>query len=179
MKKFLASVAVALCALVGSSASALAQNYPPNVLVIVIVSGPVTPGSTVTITITGCQAGETVTVAVDGVTITVSTCTGGGGTSALRRQAAGGSATASFTAPTTVGTHTIRAVGNTSGRVGTLTFTVQPAAAAATTRSGGGGGALPTTGSDSTPTLWIAGTALVVGAGLAGVAWKRRRPTAA
>jgi len=177
VKKFLASVAVALCALVGASASAVAQNYPPTVLIIVIVSGPATPGSTVTITITGCQVGETVTVAVDGVNVTVSTCTGGGGTSALRRQAAGGSATASFTAPG-VGTHTIRAVGNTSGRVGTLDFTVQ-SAGAGTTGSAAGGGALPTTGSDSTPTLRIAGTAVVVGAGLAGVAWRRRRPTAA
>src|SRR5215213_7133631 len=131
VKKFLASVAVALCALVGASASAVAQNYPPTVLIIVIVSGPATPGSTVTITITGCQVGETVTVAVDGVNVTVSTCTGGGGTSALRRQAAGGSATASFTAPG-VGTHTIRAVGNTSGRVGTLDFTVQSAGAGTT-----------------------------------------------
>ena len=178
MKKLIASVALALCAIFGFAAPALAQSYPPTVLVIVIVSGPVTPGSTVTITITGCQAGETITVAVDGVTVTVSTCTGGGGTSALPMQAAGGSATASFTAPTAVGTHTVTATGGASGLVGSLTFTVQQPVTTTTAATGGGAG-LPTTGSDSTPTLWIAGTAVVVGAGLAGVAWKRRRPTAA
>jgi LPXTG-motif cell wall-anchored protein len=177
VKKLIASVAVVLCAILGFGAPALAQSYPPTVLVIVIVSGPVTPGSTVTITITGCQAGETVTVAVDGVTVTVSTCTGGGGTSAMPMQAAGGSATASFTAPA-AGTHTITATGNTSGLVGSLTFTVQQPATT-TTAAPGGGGALPTTGSDSTPTLWIAGASIAVGLGLAGVAWKRRHPSAA
>ncbi len=177
MKKALASIALLLCTALGLSSPALAQGYPPTVLVIVIVSGPVTPGATVTIVITACEGGDTVTIAVDNVTVTVATCSGGGGASALPRQAAGGSLTASFTAPTSLGTHTVTAT-SSSGATGSLTFTVV-SQAVTTTTTASGGGALPTTGSDGTPTLWIAGTSLAVGFGLVGVAWKRRRPTAA
>lgn len=178
MKKLLASVAIVLCTAFGLSAPSAAQTYPPTLSVVVIVSD-----GTVIVIITGCQTGENVSVVVTNssgtviVSITIACNSGGGGTS-RPSQTSGGTATGSFTTPTAPGTYTVTATGQTSGFVGSTTFTVS-ATQATTTTTAAGGGALPTTGSDNTPTLWIAASTVLVGAGLAAVAWRRRRPAAA
>jgi LPXTG-motif cell wall-anchored protein len=174
VKKLLAAVGVVLAAVVGLGASATAQPYPP-VAPTVTAPSTVLPGATFVVVFTGCQPGETVHKELNGVIVATS-CTGAGGTGRLM-QAGVGSATATLTAPTVPGTYIITATGLTSGFTDTTTITVvgQTATTAAT---GGGGGGLPTTGSDNSSTLWIAGTAVIVGAGLLTVGLKRRRPAA-
>jgi LPXTG-motif cell wall-anchored protein len=173
VKKLLAAVGVVFAAVVGLGASATAQPYPP-VTPTVTAPSTVVPGGTFVVVFNGCQLGETVNVTLAGVTV-ATTCTGAGGTGRLM-QAAGGSASATLTAPTAPGTYTITATGLTSGLTASTTITV--VAQTPTTRATGGGGGLPTTGSDSSSTLWIAGTAVIVGAGLLAVGLKRRRPAA-
>jgi LPXTG-motif cell wall-anchored protein len=179
VKKLVASLAIVFATALGAASPALAQQYPPSLSVIVIVSD-----GTVVVTVTGCQVGESVSIVVTGpgggvVVSVVVTCSATGGAGAMPRQTAGGTATTSFPTPTTPGTYTVTATGQASGLVGSTTFTIAAAQAATTTTAAPAGGALPTTGSDNTPMLWIASSAIVVGAGLSIVAWKRRHPAAA
>jgi LPXTG-motif cell wall-anchored protein len=174
VNKILATAAVLIAAVVGLGAPASAQPYPP-VTPTVTAPSTVLPGATFVVVFNGCQLGETVNVTFTGVTVATS-CTGAGGTGRLM-QAAGGSASVTLTAPTAPGTYTITATGLTSGFTASTTITVV-AQTTTTAATGGGGGGLPTTGSDSSSTVWIAGTAVIVGAGLLAVGLKRRRPAA-
>jgi LPXTG-motif cell wall-anchored protein len=172
VKNVLAGLVVAAGLSLGASSVALAGTYPDDDTEIVVSVTVVTPGGTVTATLTGCLLGETVRFTIANVTVDI-TCTGGGtGDVRLMAAPAEGSATASLQAPTTPGTYTLTAVGLTSGVTESITITVAGAAAAP---GDGAAGGLPATGSDTDATLLVAGGALTAGVALTGVAWFRRR----
>ena len=177
MKKLLASVVIVLCTAFGLSAPAAAQIYPPSLSVVVIISN-----GTVIVSVTGCVAGESVNIVVKapdgGVLVSVPVpCTAGGGAGIMPMQTSGGTATITLDSPAAPGTYTATATGQTSRLSGETTFT--PSAAQATAKAVAAGVGALHTDSDNTPTLWIGGSAILVGAGLTAVAWRRRRPTAA
>ena len=100
------------------------------------------------------------------MTVAVS-CTGAGGTGRLM-QAAGGSASATLTAPMAPGTYTITATGHTSGFTASMTITV-----VARPHDGGDRRWRRRSADNRLGQLvdvWIAGTAVIVGAGLPGSA---------
>lgn len=114
------------------------------------------PGQTLTVTLSGFQANETVRVvlAPNDTVVDVKVDAAGAGSTQLK-------------APTTLGGYTITATGLTSGKKDTVSITVVAA--------GGGGGGLPGTGSESGRLLRLGGVAAVFGAALVGVAAVRRR----
>ena len=181
MNKLLAAAAVMVLAVFGLGATAAAQPVTPTtyqpVTPTVTAPATVSPGASFVVVFSGCQLGETVNVTLAGVTV-ATTCTGAGGTGRLM-QPAGGTASATLTAPTAPGTYTITATGLTSGFTASTTITVVAQTTTTAARTGGGGG-LPTTGSDSEPIVQIGVGLVAVGAGLAFVAHRRRhRPTVA
>ena len=91
---------------------------------------PSSPGATVVITFTGCNAGEMVTISMNGITVTV-TCNGPSGSVRMPMAAGLPSATASMTAPTKPGSYPVTARGLTSGvsAAGTLSVLSRPAQA--------------------------------------------------
>ena len=169
MRKFLASLAVVTCAAVCLAGQAAAQQYP-GTATLTLSPSTVAPGGSVTATLSPCTLGETVSFTVAGTTH-AATCAGtGGGAARGIMTPAGPTASVTFAAPTAPGTYVVTAT--YSGGVATATLTV---AAPAT---GGGRGTAISTGADSDTPLWVAGTALVAGCALVGVAWRRRRPAA-
>ena len=170
VKKFVGAAAVLLVAIFGLALPAAAQYS----LTVVVTPSTAQPGSVVALSVSGAQPGET-------VTITVTSAAGGAGGTVTLTANASGSATTNLTVPTTPGTYTVTVSAPASGRSGSTTLTVAqatttttlPAAPPAPAAPAAPSGGLPATGSDSTPTMWIAGIAIVVGAGLVGVAWKR------
>jgi lipopolysaccharide/colanic/teichoic acid biosynthesis glycosyltransferase len=116
---------------------------------------------------TGCSLGETVAFTLAGATVS-EICDSGGGAARSLSALEGATATAMLTAPTAAGTYTVTATGATSGATASARLTVVVATAA------GDADGLPSTGSDSDRTLWIATAAVVMGLGLVVVAWRRR-----
>jgi LPXTG-motif cell wall-anchored protein len=139
-------------------------TYPPRSETLVAPSS-VAPGASFEVMFVGCAGGEDVNVVLDGKT-TSAVCQGPAGATRMPNQAGLPSATVTLVAPTTPGTYTIVATGETSGLSATATITVQAAAA---------GGVLPTTGSDNAPIVQIAAGLFAVGAGLTAVGIRRRR----
>lgn len=120
----------------------------------------VSPGGSVTVTISGTCANETFTVTLHSTPVTLGTITTN----------ASGSGSGTFTIPsnTAAGTHTIT-VSDVSGNSGTATLVVTGATTATTTASG-----LPTTGTDAAA-LGVIGAAAVGAGGLLVLGARKRR----
>lgn len=153
--KRLILVLAAVAASFGIASPAFA--YPPGTTQLEVSSEAPAPGSSITLTTDGFCGGSTVTF----------TAAPGG---VLGTAVADGSGLASLTvaAPSTPGTYVITATASgCPGYYATVEITVS-----------GGGGGLPSTGSDSSPTLTLALIAVLAGAALVGVgAMRRRTPT--
>ncbi len=158
--------ALAVAPVVALSTGAGAQAYPPSACTVGTSQVDVTPGQTITISISGFAPSTQVNLALDGQAIGSLTTDGSG------------SGSGSFTVPSNLspGTHTLSASGD-SGVGGTCdpstTLTVAGAAAGA---RAAGGGALAFTGSDTLPFVWIGLAALTIGAALV-IAVRRRAAT--
>jgi len=152
----------------GPGSGVWAASYPPGGAALTLAPTTVAPGGAVSGIFAGCELGEAVSFTLAGA-ILRETCEASGG-GAARSLAAPGDATATamLTAPRAAGTYTVSATGATSGATASATLTVVVPTAA------GDVGGLPSTGSDSDRTLWIATAALVMGLGLVVVAWRRR-----
>jgi len=179
VKRALAGLALAGGLLIGTGQ--IASAYPPDGAQIVVSATVVAPGGSVTVTLVGCLPGETVRFTLADVTVDVTCTAGGPGDSRVMAAELNGSATATLQAPTTPGTYTLTATGLTSGVTETITITVTGATGGGGEGDEGtGGGTLPSTGSNTDVTLWVAGGALAAGAALTSVAMvRRRRPSAA
>jgi hypothetical protein len=176
MKKMALAMCVAAAAALGFGGAASAQ-YSADEFQAFANPPSVGPGGAVTVTVTGCEPGETVTVVlVDDTEVSVCEATGPVG---LRRGnvEASGRAVVEVVAPMTPGQYEGLASGSISTRSSSFSITVTAAAAAAPSPSG----ELPSTGSGGIDsTLLIALGALAVGLGLVVVAGlRRRRPAAA
>jgi LPXTG-motif cell wall-anchored protein len=157
---------MALAPLVALSTTAGAQAYPPSACTVGTSQVNVTPGQTITVSVSGFAPSSQVNLALDGQAVGSITTDGSG------------SGSGSFTVPSNIspGTHTLSASG-TAGVGGacdpSTTLTVAGAAAAG---ARAGGGALAFTGSDTLPFVWIGLAALTVGAALV-IAVRRRSAT--
>jgi hypothetical protein len=166
MRRLLAVSAVTALAGVGllaaTSAPAGAQVYPPNGCTLGASVSVTTAGSSITVTGSGFDAGP-VTIFFDETQVATTTA------------GAEGTISATFTIPANAsqGTHVIRAVPAGAKCDPTTTITVEAAAGA---RGPARGGALPFTGSDSLPLVWIALALLTVGTALV-LAVRRRAQT--
>jgi len=168
MKKIILAFA-ALAAVLGFSAAADASPIYPLDPPQVTVDNPNTlPGGTVVLGVTGCEPGATITINVDGTTITA-------------QADASGSATVPTTAPNTPGVYDISVT--CGGVTTTIRVTVLEDDIEGTNGGTNGGGTtggttdgLPATGSGGTNTTMMLGLgALIVGGGLFGVSQIRRR----
>ena len=163
MKK-IAFALIALAAIFGfsSAASAAPGDYPPDPPKVTVDNPSTTPGGTVVLGVTGCDANAPITVT-------------GGGTSTTTTAGADGSATISVTAPSTPGTYPVTVTcGGTSTTVNINVVTLPAGTNGGSTPTGG----LPATGSDGTSTTMMLGLgALIIGGGLFGVSQIRRRQT--
>ena len=147
-------LAVATAALLVGATGVAAYPVEPTPA-ITPTSSTQTPGGDFNETVTGCQAGETVTFTFNGASQDV-TC----------EDVGDGTAIASLAAPAAPGTYNGNALLVTSNV--TLPFTVTVEAATVTPT-------LPATGSDSNQVVPVAVGLVIAGAGLVGVATIRRR----
>ena len=161
-----AAVALAGAAVLGMSAPAAAQQYPPRSGA-TISDSTVVPGQKVTaVTAPGSFVpGTTVTVTIPGTSVTGTAVVG-----------ANGSASFTFTLPRGTAAGRYSVVFSGGGRTASVAFTAVAAAAAGPGNGQGNGqGNLPRTGSDQLVPLTITGLVLVgVGGGIV-VASRRRR----
>lgn len=164
--------ALAVAPVLALSTGAGAQAYPPSACTVGTSQVNVTPGQTITVSVSGFAPSSQVNLAIDGQAIGSLTTD------------ASGSGSGSFTVPSNLspGTHTLSASG-TAGAGGTCdpstTLTVAGAAAGppgAAAPGAGAGGALAFTGSDTLRFFWIGFAALTVGAALV-IAVRRRGAT--
>lgn len=156
MKRAIIALVAALAAFfIPAAVSAGVDPYAESAQVNVDDTTP-TPGQSVTITLSGFGAGETVRVVVTpGNTVITVTAD------------AAGAASVQFTAPAVAGSYTVTGTGLTTSRTDSVTIMVSAA--------GGGGGVLPDTGSESSRLLRLGGVAAAFGAALVGVSMVRRR----
>jgi LPXTG-motif cell wall-anchored protein len=170
MKRLVVATVAAVAALSLSPMVAGAVPYGGDDPTVSIPSPTVNPGGVITVTFSGFDPFE-------GITIDVSVDTSARAGESFRAPRAvvvtvtadaEGTATIVIEAPSAPGTYVITATGD-MGNVATATFTVVAA--------GGGGGELPTTGSDNNQLVQTGGVVLALGAGLVGVAALRRRRT--
>ena len=165
MKKIALTLAAISVIVLGFGSLASAGTYPPGGPSVSVAPASVGPGGTVSVT-ANCTAGESVTISLEGSSVSVPCETGDGESSVA------GIATGVVTAPASPGTYTGSVTGAISGSLGSFTVTVLAAAPTPTTPTGG----LPSTGSGGTSTMtFVAAGLLVVGLGLFGVATVRRR----
>lgn len=162
MKRFLiVALSVLTTTLMMFAPTAAHAAYPPGSATVSSSSSSPIPGGAITLTAAGFCAGAVVSFSIGGTAIGTATA----GTT--------GSASISATAPTTAGSYTV--VASTTNAAcplsASLALTVRAVAAP--------GDGLPTTGSDSSSGLMMGGLAVVLGAGLLGVAAFRRRPRVA
>jgi LPXTG-motif cell wall-anchored protein len=149
--------ALAVAPVVALSAGAGAQTYPPSACTVGTSEVNVTPGQTITVSISGFAPSTQVSLALDGQALGSVTTDGSGAASA----------TVTIPSNITPGTHTLSASGD-SGVGGTCdpstTLTVVGAAAGA---PGAAAGRLAFTGSsDTMPLVWIGIAALTIGTAL-------------
>ncbi|GAA2002731.1 hypothetical protein [Microbacterium ulmi] len=169
-KKAITALAIAGAIILSGAAAATAADYPPEEDV--VVSSPtVAPGGSITITITGLEELEGLTV-----TFTITAGPSGGSLSSIFYAAtaddsvdkvvSGGSASATFTS-TTPGAYTVTIFGPDGEVLGTAGVTV----AASST----GGGGLPATGGTvPAAAIWLGAGAIGIG-GIAVTAVAARR----
>lgn len=179
MKKHTKLVASLVVAGALALAPVAAQAYPVEPPAAPVVSGTAAPGATITVTFSGFEPGEMVTVTMTGenaaagdlasivrlaVTSEVETYTA----------AADGTVFVTATLPADAsGQYTITAVGAESALSQTATVTVAAAGGGGGTAAGGGG--LAATGGQDLTGLWIGGGALLLTGGAVLVATKLRR----
>jgi hypothetical protein len=160
---------------VASAATADAPTYPPQFSVFIYLSVTiVAPGVFIQITFSFCWIGETVTFTL-GPSSASATCggTGGGNARGIMAPSAGGTATVSLPAPDEPGTYPVQGKAETSGAAASAPLTVtDPLLSDAVAN-------LTSSGPADSRTVWIGGSALLAGVGLAGVAAYRRRPASA
>ena len=160
----LAAMSVGVVATPVNAGAPVPAVYPPLPTFTITLSGSsFPPGGSITVTVSGCTAGDVVTITLGDLVVTA-TCSGPAGAFRMPSVTGAPTATATLTAPTAPGTYTIVATDEATGRTASATFTVVAPAA----------GPLPTTGSDSDLTTQLAGLTIAVGAGLAFVARHRR-----
>jgi LPXTG-motif cell wall-anchored protein len=160
--RVLEGLAVAAAASVTFAAPALA--YPPgNSSNASMTDTNVTPGETVTGQDTGNDPGEQVNGYVHSVRVFVGSTTANGN----------GVATLTFTVPKSLaaGSHTFQLVGQTSGHVGSASFTISKSGSTSPASSGSG---LPFTGGNDIWQLTAAGAGLVLVGGALLVVRRRR-----
>jgi hypothetical protein len=158
MKKLALVVLSVGAAVFGLGMVAEAQNAPygGSTDTITLTPPTATPGSSVTVEVTGCTSGEGVDLAIDNVDAVSASCAGSG------------SAAGVIKAPTAAGTYTVTG----SGSEGFSASSALVVTAAATPAAGG----LPATGSDGiSTTVALAAGLLAVGVALFVVAQLRRR----
>ena len=152
----------------------------------------VAPGGSVTVTVENCDDGTSVTITLEGSSVTV-TCSSATplvqGFRAPSQTPTPGTASGAVNAPTTPGSYTGTASGTSNGSPASADFSVTVAAATTTTPATGGGGGtgtatggtgtgLPATGGGVEPLAIAAIALLAVGGGLIVVTQIRRRQDA-
>jgi LPXTG-motif cell wall-anchored protein len=164
--RLFASLAIAAAASAATlTLAAPAAAYPPGNSSNASLSDTSTsPGQTVTGQDNGNDAGEQVNGYVHSARVFVGSTTAN----------ANGVATLTFTIPRSLasGTHTFQLVGETSGHVGSVTFTIAKSGSNAPASSGSG---LPFTGGNDIWQLTAAGAGLILVGGTALLVVRRRR----
>jgi LPXTG-motif cell wall-anchored protein len=159
--------ALLVAPVVGASAVAGAQEYPPAACTVGTSQVSVAPGQTITVSISGFAASTPVNLSLDGQALGSLTTDSSGA----------GSATVTIPNNVSAGTHTLSASGkSTVGGDCDPSTTVTVTGAAAGAGRAAPTGRLAVTGSDSLPLLWIGVAVLTVGAAL--VIGARRRANA-
>ena len=156
MRRLAACMMLAAALVLGSSAAAAAQQqpYPPPTGTLVLSQSSVAPGGSFTATLNGCTDSEAVNFTVAGDSATA-TCDDGVATATLRAPSEADTYTVTATSPTVSATATLAVVGPDDDDE------------------------LPQAGSNTTPIVQLGLGVLVAGLGLVGVAWYRRRSSAA
>ncbi len=168
MNKFTMSVIATLAAIFGFGAVANAQ-YGASPFG-VTASPTVGPSGPVTITVRGCEPGQSLTATLVDQS-DAATCTGVDGPQSSAAGPATGNATMTVTTPKVAGTYTGTVASASVGNNATFTVTVVAQAATRT-------GSLPQTGSDGIGTTTTIALGLVaVGVGMLVVTQIRRRRT--
>jgi hypothetical protein len=172
MKKFALGLVIAAVAVFGSGVAAQASTYPPSGT----VEAPpqVVPGGSIEAKITGCAPPEVITFVLqddEKTAICVEAAAKKSGFAALTVATGTGTASVTFTAPSTPGTYVITATGS-AGFQGSTTTTVAAASATPAIPAGG----LPATGTDGISTITMMAIGFfAVGGGLLVVSQMRRR----
>ena len=106
MKRLLTGFALAAAvSLAGGTASAQDNGYNVNDPTVAVAPPSATPGATFNVTVDDCIVGETATYTFEGETKTATCADGSSADSLTEVVVAGGTATASFDAPTSAGTY--------------------------------------------------------------------------
>ena len=166
-KKVLSVVGITAALVFGSAAAATA--YPAEAPV-VASDTTLTPGQSVTITANDLGNYATVTFSANGGTLASIVAASGTGTS-VEKTVVNGSASATFTAPSTPGTFVVTVTAPGGEVLGSVTLTVAAAA--------GGGGGLPATGGSVPAAMIWAGVGALGLGGIAVAAVAARRRAAA
>ena len=140
------------------SVGAGAQTYPPSTCTVGTSQVTVSPGQTITVSISGFAPSTQVNLALDGQALGSITTDASGA----------GSGTVTIPSNITPGTHTLSASGTSfvGGDCDPSTTLTVPGAAAAGARGAAAAGNLAFTGSDTLPLVWIGIAALTIGAAL-------------
>ncbi|TDT18491.1 hypothetical protein BDK89_4112 [Ilumatobacter fluminis] len=105
MKRLMAGIAIATAAtMAGGAVQAQDNGYNVNDPTVAVAPPSTTPGGTFNVNVDDCIVGETATYTFQGQNKTA-TCVGASADSLTEAIVAGGTATASFTAPTSAGTY--------------------------------------------------------------------------
>ena len=154
------ALAVGLLFASAGAATAAPTPYPPPASgpTVVVNTGALQPGQSITLTFTGFTPNETITIIVYSDPVNLGSFTAG----------SDGAVTATVTLPTTLdqGAHTIVATGATSGRTPSLAFTVSSGLVFTGEGQGGGsggGGGLAFTGIAVAGSLVVAIALLTAG----------------
>ena len=170
-KKFLSAAGIAAVFIFGSAAAAAADEYPADAPV-VATDTTLAPGQSVTITANDLGDYATVTFSANGGTLASIVAAAGTGTS-VEKTVVNGSASATFTAPTTAGSYVVTVTAPGGEVLGSVTLTVAAAG------GGGAGGGLPATGGSVPAAMIWAGVGALGLGGIAVAAVAARRRAAA
>ncbi|MCP2638123.1 hypothetical protein K0817_016340 [Microbacterium sp. HD4P20] len=169
-KKLLSAAGIAAVFVFGSAAAAAADEYPATAPV-VASDTTLTPGQSVTITVNDLGDYESVLFSANGGTLASIVAAAGSGTS-VEKTVVNGSASATFTAPSTAGTYVVTVTAPGGEVLGSVTLTVAAA-------GGGSGGGLPATGGSVPAAMIWAGVGALGLGGIAVAAVAARRRAAA
>ncbi len=160
--------ALAVAPVVALSVGASAQTYPPSACTVGTSQVTVSPGQTITVSISGFAPSTQVNLALDGQALGSITTDASGA----------GAGTVTIPSNISAGTHTLSATGTSAvgGDCDPSTTLTVPGAAAAGARGAAAGRLAFTGSSDTLPLVWIGIAALTIGAALV-IGLRRRANT--